>query len=176
MNRTLALALLAVAATATACDTPIADAPKAITTDCAAEGAIWGPCRADQAPPGGCNPGLTCLTAGWQPNEIGICVPYGTYGAEVCTSPESQACAATIGTMVVVPEVGMCFVDCISDDDCGSGTVCSEGWPGLCLWPGTPGEDPPVMTTGLDTTTTSSGGISTTAAETTSGWWTTTTN
>jgi hypothetical protein len=161
-----------------ACDNPNPDppTPKASTEHCREEGAIWGPCRSDATPPAGCDAGLTCLTAGYHPDERGICTPYGTYGEEVCASPESLACAAEIGDVVVVAGSGMCGIPC--GEQCGGGTVCTAGWPAMCLWPGAPGQDPPVMTTGdPSTTATTTSATGTTGAPESTSWtstWTTT--
>lgn len=152
-----------------ACDNPApADqpTPKASTEGCMTEGHIWGPCRSDAAPPNGCDAGLTCLTAGANPDERGICTPYGTHGEAVCSSPESIACAAAIGDVVVVTGSGMCGIPC--GEQCGGGTVCTQGWPTMCLWPGAPGQDPPPMTSGPSSTTTTSDGGTTAVPQTTS--------
>lgn len=165
------LLLVLYAAMIGACDNPNPGdppTPKASTEGCMAEGHIWGPCRGDATAPNGCDAGLTCLTAGAADDESGICVPYGTHGEEVCASPESQACAAAIGEVLIITGSGLCGIPC--GDGCGGGTVCSEGWPGICLWPGAPGQDPPVMTSGpppADTETTTIGGTTTDTPQTT---------
>lgn len=121
---------------------------------CFAEGAIWGPCRADQTPPEGCDAGLTCLTT----PTGGLCVPYGDDGERRCAS-ESQECLEQLGEHT--SWIGWCVIFCGEDNACAGGLACDERHK-ECVWPGPPGMEPPPIchdtTGGMTTGQASTGG------------------
>lgn len=125
--------------------------PPPPTGTCQVEGQIYGACAPDTYD-GTCAEGLSCLSVpeGW------ICLP-----AQNPPSTEVKDCAASIGTLVCVPEFGnACFITCESglDTECGGGTVCDDQYH-LCVWPG--GDLPWPSTSTSEPLTTDTTGTST---------------